>query len=98
MSNWIRAAEAATEARPTAAIAVDGLPRHAPPIIDADGVRAVVSPCLAAFMWAAAVFRDTQAHHTLDPMALLFRVLALALTLRALRLLYQLAIRAQIGL
>jgi hypothetical protein len=98
MSNWIRSAEAALAGRPSDDITVDVLPRHAPALIDADGVRALVSPFLAAFMWAAAVFRDTQAHHTLDPLALLFRVLAFALTLRALRLLIQLAHRLRVRL
>jgi hypothetical protein len=35
-------------------------------------------------MWAAVVFRETQSHSSLDPLALLLRVLALAMTLRAL--------------
>jgi hypothetical protein len=98
MSNWIRAAEAALEGRPSEGIAVDVVPGNAPALLDASGVRALVSPFLAGFMWAAAVFRETQAHQTLDPLALLFRVLALALSLRALRLLIQLSGRLRVWL
>jgi hypothetical protein len=98
MSNWIRAAEAALEGRPSEGIAAEVLPGSAPPLLDANGVRALVSPFLASFMWAAAVFRETQAHQPLDPLALLFRVLALALSLRALRLLIQLSGRLRIWL
>jgi hypothetical protein len=90
MSNWISAAEAALAGRPSEDVSVEVLPRSVPPLVDAPGIRALVSPFLASFMWAAAVFRETQAHQALDPLALLFRVLALALSLRAVRLLIEL--------
>jgi hypothetical protein len=56
-----------------------------PPVLDAVGRKALVAPLLAAFMWAAVVFRATleqQARSGLDPLGLIFRVLALALTVR----------------
>ncbi|HEY2733853.1 MAG TPA: hypothetical protein VGI70_07705 [Polyangiales bacterium] len=98
MSNWIAAAEAALLGRPTAGVEVDVLPRSTPPLLDAAGVRALVSPFIAAFLWAATVFRETQTHQTLDPLALLFRVLALALSVRALRLLIEFSARLRVRL
>jgi hypothetical protein len=49
-------------------------------------------------MWAAVVFRETQAQSSLDPLALLLRVLSLALTLRALVVLWRLALRLRLAL
>jgi hypothetical protein len=96
MSNWIGAAEAALQERPTEGVEVDVLPRATPPLLDAEGIRALLSPFIAAFLWAATVFRETQLHQTLDPLALLFRVLALALSVRALRLLIELSAKLRV--
>src|SRR5262249_25066565 len=74
------------------------IPRVAPPLLDAATMRAVVAPFLAGFVWAAAVFREMQAHQSLDPLALLFRVLALALSVRALRLMFLLYARLKVTL
>ena len=98
MSNWVRAAEAALSGHNDDEANVEVVAKFPPQILDADGVRALVSPFLAAFMWAAAVFRDTQAHHTLDPLALLFRLLALALSVRAVVLLVRLLQRVRVRL
>src|SRR6185312_4438908 len=51
---------------------------------------------LAGFMWAAVVFRETQTHSTLDPLALLLRVLALSMTLRAIGVLWSFARRLRL--
>jgi hypothetical protein len=98
MSNWIRTAEAALSGRAESGSSVDVIARGSPPIIDAAGARALLAPFLAAFFWAAVVFRERQAHTPLEPLALLFRVLALALTLRALRVLIELAGRVRMRL
>lgn len=90
MAHWIQAAEnalattAATTAAATADVDVDVVERFTPPVFDATGVRAATAPLLAAFLWSAVVLRDTQAHSPLDPLSLLLRLLALALTVRAL--------------
>jgi len=58
---------------------------QAPPVLDAAGRRALMAPFFAAFMWAAVVFRATleqEPRFGLDPIGLVFRVLALALTVR----------------
>src|ERR1700759_2835867 len=86
-SNWISDAEAALTSG-TASDSADIVDIHAPAVLDADGARALIAPFLAGFMWAAVVFRELQTHSSLDPMALLFRVLALSLTLRAMRVLF----------
>lgn len=96
-SNWISDAEAALTSG-TASDSADVVDVHAPAVLDADGARALLAPFLAGFMWAAVVFRELQTHSSLDPMALLFRVLALALTLRAIRVLYGLAKRVRLAL
>lgn len=59
----------------------------APPLLDALGRRAATAPLLATFMWAAVVFRDAaqgDARRALDPLGLIFLLLALALTVRTL--------------
>jgi hypothetical protein len=70
---------------------------HAPALLDAFGRKALLSPLLAGFMWAAVVFREGQTH-ALEPLALLLRLLALALTLRALILGFALAKRLRVAL
>jgi hypothetical protein len=98
MSNWIQTAEAALAPKAGAPASGDVIERHFPPIFDAGGARALLAPFLAAFLWAAVVFRESQVHTSLDPLALLFRVLALAMTLRAVRVLIELATRIRVGL
>jgi hypothetical protein len=59
----------------------------APPLLDTLGRRALTAPLLAGFMWAAVVFRQTMLQDgraALDPLGLIFRLLALALTARTL--------------
>jgi hypothetical protein len=65
----------------------------APPVLDVVGRRALTAPLLAGFMWAAVVFRttvDQTERAGLDPIGLIFRLLALALTVRTLILCVQL--------
>lgn len=57
-----------------------------PRVLDAEGLRTLVAPALAAFFWAGAVFREGVIGQPLDPLALLLRLLALALTVRTLLL------------
>ena len=104
MSHWIREAEAALSGKRTPerdgaeAGEVDVVEHHAPTLLDAGFARALTAPFLAGFMWAAVVFRETQAQSSLDPLALLLRVLSLALTLRALVVLWRLALRLRLAL
>lgn len=54
-----------------------------PPLLDADGVRAVLAPFLATLVWGGAVFREMVVGSPIDPLALLLRAVALGLTVRA---------------
>lgn len=57
-----------------------------PPVLDSEGIKAVIAPFLAGIVWAAAMFRELVAGTSIDPLALLLRLLALALSLRVLLL------------
>jgi hypothetical protein len=100
MSSWIESAEAAlrSSASPSADAEVEVLRAVPPPIIDVEGVRAILAPFLAAFMWAGTIFREVQSGTALDPLALLLRLLALAMSVRALALLWMLARRLNLTL
>jgi hypothetical protein len=80
--HWIDEAEAAL--RGESREGVQHLAGQRPPVLDPTGVYAVVTPFLAAFMWAAAVFRETTQQAPLDGVALLLRLMAIALSVRAL--------------
>lgn len=54
-----------------------------PPLFDAEGVRAILAPLLAAGAWTGAVWREMAVASPIDPLALLLRAVALALTVRA---------------
>lgn len=79
--SWVERAEAALRSGKT-----DErdklLPGQRPPLLDADGVKSVLAPMLAALVWAAAIFREQVAGSPVDPIALGLRVLAFGLTLR----------------
>jgi hypothetical protein len=79
-ASWIVRAEAAMRGEPVSDITL--VPGHAPSILDAFGRRALIAPFFAAFMWAAVVFRE-RLGQPLDPIVLLLRLLALALSVRA---------------
>jgi hypothetical protein len=98
MSNWIHAAETALTGPGSAEGAVDVLTVGPPPVLDAAGIRALLSPFLAGFLWAATIFRELQAAQPFDPLALLLRLLALALSVRALVLLSQFTRRLRLWL
>jgi hypothetical protein len=98
MSNWIEAAEAALAGTLSSDAEVEVLRSIPSPVLDAAGLRALLAPFFAGFMWAATIFRETQIHSPLDPLALLLRLLALALTVRALALLVMLARRLRLRL
>lgn len=83
--SWVERAEAALE-RGSGGEDVEVVSKSSAPLLDAVGVRAVLSPLLAAFMWTAAVLREEMVAHPLDPIALLLRLLAFGLTVRALLL------------
>jgi len=55
-----------------------------PPVLDGDGVRALLAPVVAAVAWLGAGFREMVAGTAIDPLALLMRLLAIGLTTRAL--------------
>ena len=54
-----------------------------PPLLDRAGIQAVLAPVLAALVWSGAVFREVVAGSPIDPLALLLRAVAFALTVRA---------------
>lgn len=84
MSGWIERADQALAGR--AAEGVEVIAGQRPPVLDAEGARALLAPVIAAFFWAGAVFREGLAGQPLDPLALLLRLLALAMTARTLLL------------
>lgn len=87
--SWVQRAERALEGGPVAE--GDVLLRGArPPLLDAEGYRAVAAPLLAAVVWSAAIFRETVTETSIDPIALGLRIVALGLTLRVLLLSVQL--------
>src|SRR5688572_1660110 len=94
MAHWIEDAEAVL--RGESREGVQRLAGQRPPVLDATGRYAVLTPFLAAFMWAAAVFRETTQQTPLDEMALLLRLLALALSVRALLALRMLWMRLSV--
>lgn len=96
MSNWIHAAETALSGPASTDGAVDVLTVGPPPVLDAAGIRALLAPFLAGFLWAATVFRELQAGQPFDPLSLLLRLLALALSVRALVLLTHFARRLRL--
>jgi hypothetical protein len=87
--SFIERAEAAM--RGAAQEGVTLLAQGRPALLDADGRRALSVPLVAAFFWAAAIFRE-RLTHPLDPLALLLRLFALSASLRAL-----LALRLLLG-
>jgi hypothetical protein len=89
--SWVERAEEALRGGTEAGVQV--LTGGRPPILDADGRRALVTPFIAAFLWTAVVFREMQVERPLDPLALLLRLIALAFTVRAVLLLIVLAQR-----
>jgi hypothetical protein len=99
MSSWIETAETALRATGSASsVDVEVLQPGRPPVFDAQGVRSLVAPFMAAFIWACSIFREVQSGTTLDPLALLLRLLALAMTVRAITLLWLLGKRMQLWL
>lgn len=84
MAGWIERADEALAGR--AAEGIEVLTGQRPPVLDAEGARALLAPVIAAFFWAGAVFREGLAGQPLDPLALLLRLLALAMTARTLLL------------
>jgi hypothetical protein len=64
--------------------------------LDAFARRALIAPFIAAFLWAALVFREAQ-HNPLEPVALVLRLLALALTVRSVLVLGQLTRRLRVA-
>lgn len=79
-AHWIERAEAALGGHDDPNIEV--LAGAPPPLLDATGRRALLSPLLAGFLWSAAVFVE-QLRGPLDSLSLLLRLLALAITLRS---------------
>ncbi|MCA9610903.1 MAG: hypothetical protein KC619_35155 [Myxococcales bacterium] len=81
-SSWVRRAEKALEARSTSADGDTLVEVRRPPLLDAEGTKAVLAPVLAAIVWAAAIFREMVAESSLDPVGMILRLVALGLTLR----------------
>lgn len=94
---WIRRAELAlggAGAGPEDVV----LRGHRPVVLDAEGIRAVAAPLLAAVIWSAVVFREQLSGTSIDPIALGLRVVAWGLTLRVFLLGARLLERVRIGM
>lgn len=94
-TSWVDAAEAALSggAKDDSIRVLRGT--H-PRVLDQEGVKALLSPFMAALVWAAAVLREMMAGSSLDPMAVIFRLLALGLTVRVLLLGWTLLHRSRV--
>lgn len=92
--SWVARAEATLDGRDTDA-SVTLLSGQRPPVLDGEGSDALIASWIAGFLWAAAIFRETQSGQS-DPIALLLRWLALGLSVRALRLTYRLIARMKL--
>ena len=97
-TTWVDRAEAALADRTPGDEEVRVLRGRRPPLLDAEGIQAVLAPMMAAVVWAAAVFREMVAGTSVDPLALGLRLLALGLTLRVLLLGATMARRLRIHL
>lgn len=96
---WVERARALASGR--AAEAPPGwqvLRGERPPLLDAESVRAVVAILVAVLAWTGAAFRELVAGTPIDPLALFMRLVALAMTVRALILGRELVARASVWL
>ncbi|GAB5548346.1 MAG: hypothetical protein SangKO_081060 [Sandaracinaceae bacterium] len=82
--SWVTDLEAALARGRSDDDSVRVLSPQRPPILDADGIKAVVAPLFAAIFWGAAIFREMIGGTPLDPIAVVLRLLALGMTLRVL--------------
>lgn len=80
---WIATAEAALVGREGERDDLGVLRPTRPPLIDADALRTIGSILFASIVWGAAIFREQVTDAAIDPLALLLRLLALGLTVRA---------------
>lgn len=89
--HWIEQAEQAFTGAPSDEVTLIDI--HKPKLFDGEGIRAVTAPFFAAFMWAAGFLREEMAGSSMDLIALVLRFLALALTVRTILAIRQLAAR-----
>jgi hypothetical protein len=94
---WIAEARALARGRDRTPAGWEVLRGTFPPVLEGDGVRALLAPLVAGVAWLGAIFREMVAHTAIDPLALLMRLLALGLTTRALLLLAELVRRLVIA-
>lgn len=80
MNNWVERAESSLNQQPSQG--VDILSGTLPPLLDPKGMQAIIAPLLAGLVWIVELFRETLTDNPLDPLALLLRLIALALTVR----------------
>lgn len=80
--SWVRRAESALQTGKSAAEGDTVVQVHRPPLLDADGTKAVLAPVLASIVWGAAIFREMVTQSSLDPIGMILRLIALGLTLR----------------
>lgn len=78
--SWVEQAERALSGEKIEGVVVVRGARG--PLLDAESIRGLIAPFLAAVLWASAIFRETIAGTSIDPLALGLRIVALAFTLR----------------
>jgi hypothetical protein len=66
-------------------------------VLEGDGVRALLAPVVAGVAWLGAHFRELVTQSALDPLALLMRLLAIGLSVRAILLGVELARRLRVA-
>ena len=97
MSGWIDRARTLADGAATPGKGEEVLLGRLPPILEGDGVRGLLAPMVAAIAWAGAAFRE-MVTGPVDPLALLMRLLAIGLTVRALLLFASLLGRLSLAL
>ena len=81
--HWIVAAEAKLAGKASNRDDLEVIRGTRPPLVDAEALRAIGSIMLAAIVWGATIFREQITEAAIDPLALLLRLLALGLSVRA---------------
>lgn len=106
--DWVIAARGLVDAKSSLPHVASGprwerIAASLPPVLEGDGVRGLVAPMVAAVAWAGAYFRelsvmnDEAGSAALDPFAMLMRLLAFGLSVRALILGYELVRRLRVA-
>lgn len=80
---WIETAREVARGRREAPAGWQVLAGERPTLIDAESIRAILALFVAVLAWTGAIFRELVAGTPIDPLGLFMRLVALAMTVRA---------------